>query len=455
MSILTDLVGSANEALWGFALLFLLGGTGVYFTVRLRFVQVRKLGEGFRRLFGGLHLGRKKPEGEEGSMSSFQSLMTAIAAQVGTGNLAGAATALILGGPGAIFWMWVAAFFGMATIFAEAVLAQRTKQTEEGEVIGGPAFYIRRAFKGRFGKLLAGAFSVLCILALGFAGNMVQSNSIGDAFAGAFGVPPILTGIVVALAAGLVLLGGTKRVAHVTEKIVPVMALFYIAGALAVILANAAKIPGAFAQIFTGAFSPQSLGGAAVGITVQKALRYGAARGIFSNEAGMGSTPHAHALARVKDPCEQGVVAMLGVFIDTFVILTLTALVVLTSGVLAPGALPAETQGVGVVQAAFTTLFGSFGGVFIAICMLFFAFSTILGWTFFGELNIRYLFGKKAVKFYLAAVLGFILLGSALKVEFVWSLADLFNGLMTIPNLLAVLALSAVVARALRGYEKK
>ena len=451
MSFLQDAVAFTNHYLWDYLLLFLLCGTGVYFTLRLRFIQVLRFGESFRRTFGGIRLRGAKADGQ--GMSSFQSLATAVAAQVGTGNLAGAATALIGGGPGAIFWMWLSAFFGMATIFAEATLAQKFKTTRDGEVTGGPAYYIRAAFKGRLGKVLAGIFSVLVICALGFMGNMVQSNSIGAAFRNAFGIPPLVVGVLVAAAAGFVFLGGVQRIASVTEKIVPVMALFYIIGAFLIIAVNFRRIPDAFAQIFTGAFSPQALAGGAMGITVQKAIRFGVARGLFSNEAGMGSTPHAHAVAKVKNPCDQGVVAMMGVFIDTFVILTLTALVVLVTGVL-PRGYAGELQGVDLPQAGFETMFGRGGTVFIAVCMLFFAFSTIIGWYFFGEVNIRSLFGKKGVKVYALLVCIFVAVGSTLKVDLVWSLSDTFNGLMVIPNLISLLSLSNTVSRLYQAYRR-
>lgn len=446
MEIVSQVVGWINGFLWDYALLFLLCGTGIYFTIRLKFVQVRKFKEGFRRTFGGIRLKGEKADGS--GMSSFQSLATAVAAQVGTGNLAGAATALIAGGPGAIFWMWVSAFFGMATIFGEATLAQKYRTQSNGEILGGPSFYIKKAFRGNAGKALAALFSVFTIVALGFTGNMVQSNSIGDAFHTAFGINPLIMGVVVAVAAGFVFVGGVKRIASVTEKIVPIMALIYILGSLVIVAVNYKNIPDAFRQIFVGAFAPQAIGGGVLGITVQKAMRFGVARGLFSNEAGMGSTPHAHALAKVKHPCEQGVVAMMGVFIDTFIILTLTALVVLTTGVMGSG-----KEGVSLPQAGFETVFGQFGVIFIAVCMLFFAFSTIVGWYFFGETNIKFLFGKKAVKIYALLVVGFIILGSALKVDLVWSLADLFNGLMVLPNLLALLVLSGVIAKALKSYE--
>ncbi|MDK2813342.1 MAG: alanine or glycine:cation symporter, family [Clostridiales bacterium] len=437
-----------NSFLWDFALLFLLCGTGVFFTVKLGFVQVRFFKEGLRRVFGNIRL-RGDKAGASG-MSSFQSLATAVAAQVGTGNIAGAATAIASGGPGAIFWMWLSAFFGMATIFAEATLAQTYKKTVDGEVTGGPVYYIRARFAGRFGKLLAGFFSIAVIVALGFMGNMVQSNSISDAFATAFGTPPLVVGIVVALMAAVIFWGGKGRIAAATEKIVPVMALFYVLGSVVVLAMNARQIPAAFEQIFVMAFRPQSMLGGAIGVTVQKAVRYGVARGLFSNEAGMGSTPHAHALAKVQHPCEQGVVAMIGVFIDTFIILTMTTLVILTTGALGSG----ET-GAALAQNAFHLAFGRFGSVFIAICMLFFAFSTILGWYFFGEVNVKYLFGKRAVKIYSVLVLLFIVVGSLMKVQMVWNLSDLFNGLMVIPNLIAVLALTGVVSQKYREYRAK
>ena len=442
-----EVVDLVNTFLWDFALLFLLCGTGIYFTVRLRFVQVRKFGAGMKAVFGSIRLRGEKAN--QDGMSSFQSLTTAVAAQVGTGNIAGAATAIAAGGPGAIFWMWVSAFFGMATIFAEATLAQQFKTRVEGEVTGGPVYYIRAFFTGRFGRFLAGFFSVAIIAALGFMGNMVQSNSIGVSFESAFGVPPLAVGIAVALVAAFIFLGGAQRVSAVTEKLVPLMALLYVAGSLVILAVNWRHILTAFEQIFVLAFSPQAIAGGVVGATVQKAIRYGVARGLFSNEAGMGSTPHAHARAKVKHPCEQGVVAMIGVFIDTFVVLTLTALVILTTGALSSG-----KDGAELAQHAFNSVFGSFGNGFIAVCMLFFAFSTIIGWYFFGEVNVRHLFGKKAVKPYAALVVLCIVLGSALKVQLVWDLSDLFNGLMVVPNLIGLLPLSGVVAVLCRRYEK-
>ena len=427
MTIFTAAIEQASDILWNSLLLFLLVGTGVFFTIRLRGVQLRRFGEGFHRVFGNFTLRGKKADDQ--GMSSFQALATAIAAQVGTGNITGCATALVSGGPGALFWVWVSAFFGMATIYAEAVLAQRYRTTVNGKVTGGPAYYIRAAFKGTFGKVLAGVFSVLIILALGFMGNMVQSNSIGDAFHNAFGMSHLAVGIVVAVIAAFIFLGGVQRIAAVTEKIVPIMAAFYIVGCVVILVMNYKTLPNAFTQIFVLAFNPQAMAGGVAGVTVQQAMRFGVARGLFSNEAGMGSTPHAHALAKVNHPREQGAVAILGVFIDTFVVLTLTGLVLLTSGLL-----PEGLTGTALTQAAFSQAFGGFGPVFIAICMFFFAFSTIIGWYFFGQSNFKALFGEKALPVYSVIVVVFILVGSTLKVDLVWAMADFFNGLMAVPT---------------------
>ena len=443
MEAFTALVTQASDYLWNWVLLVLLVGTGLYFTLRLRFVQVRRFGEGMRRLFGGFSL-HGKAAGKDG-MSSFQALTTAVAAQVGTGNITGCATALVSGGPGALFWVWVSAFLGMATIYAEAVLAQKYKTTVDGHVTGGPIYYIRAAFRGRFGRFLAGFFSLAIILALGFMGNMVQSNSIGDAFHNAFGISKPVVGVIIAAVAAFIFLGGVTRIASVTEKLVPVMAAFYIVGCVVILGMNAAALPNAFAQIFVLAFRPQAMAGGLAGVTVQQAMRFGVARGLFSNEAGLGSTPHAHALAKVERPQDQGAVAIVSVFIDTFVILTLTGLVLITSGLIPDG-----LTGTALTQAAFSQAFGPFGQVFIAICMLFFAFSTILGWYFFGEVNFKALVGARALPVYSVIVVLFVLVGSSLKVDLVWALADFFNGLMAIPNLIALLALSGVVAAIAR-----
>lgn len=447
-AVLNNIFSTLGSYLSNYILIVALLGGGIWFSVKLGFIQVRGFGEGMRRTFGGLF--SKKGEAGDDGMSSFQALATAIAAQVGTGNIAGAATAIAVGGPGAIFWMWIAAFLGMATIYAEAIMAQKYKQVgSDGVVTGGPVYYIRAAFQGGFGKFLAGAFAVLIVLALGFMGNAVQSNSIAAAFHTAFGIPQWVMGVVIAVFALFVFLGGMKRIAKITELIVPLMAALYIIGSLIVIFYNIKEIPYAFHAIIVGAFAPSSIAGGAAGATVKLALTKGVARGLFSNEAGMGSTPHAHAVAKVDHPVEQGFVAMTGVFIDTFVILNLTALVIITTHSIPTGLTGAELS-----QYAFSTLYGKGGDIFIAICMLFFAFSTILGWYFFGQANIKYLFGAKAVKVYSILVAVCVFLGSLAEVELVWTMQDCFNSLMVIPNILALFALSAVIKKVHEDYFK-
>lgn len=445
MSI-NDLVLKVNDVLTGSVLIIALVGIGLLFTFKLGFIQIRGFKDGWNRTFGGL-FSKKGDAGKDG-MSSFQALATAIAAQVGTGNIAGAATAIAVGGPGAIFWMWISAFLGMSTIFAEAVMAQKFKQvSDDGTVTGGPVYYIRGAFKGTFGKVLAAIFAVLIIFALGFMGNAVQSNSIAASWNTAFGIPKIAMGIFVAVVSLFVFTGGMKRIAKVTELVVPIMAAFYIVGSLIVIFANVTAIPAAFHDIIVGAFKPAAVAGGAMGATLKLAVQKGVARGLFSNEAGMGSTPHAHAVAKVNHPVEQGFVAMIGVFIDTFVILNLTALVIITTGSRTTGLTGAQLS-----QYAFSTLYGKFGEIFIAICMLFFAFSTIIGWYFFGEANIRYLFGAKAVKIYSIIVCICVALGSLQEVELVWNMADCFNSMMVIPNAIALVALSGLVKKTHDDY---
>ena len=454
MDFLNQLVSDVNGVLWGvFFLIPLLCGTGIFYTIKLRFVQVRKFGLAARFLLGGASLFGKRAD--KSGMSSFQALATAVAAQVGTGNVAGTATALVAGGPGSLFWLWVAAFFGMATIFAEAVLAQtyRTKD-EQGRVLGGPAYYITLGM-GEKWRPLAVFFSIAIIIALGCIGNMVQSNSIAHAMQTAFNVPAAVSGVVCAVLAGLVFFGGVGRLASVTEKIVPFMAAIYLIGGLWVIGAHITEVIPAFRLIFVAAFDPEAVMGGALGLTVAKAMQFGVARGLFSNEAGMGSTPHAHALANVKNPHEQGTVAMIGVFIDTFVVLTMTALVVISTlyagnGPLAHGAVDGISK-TNMAQLAFSSVFGeTLGNAFVAICLLFFAFSTIVGWNLFGRINVNYLFGKKANLPYSIIALVFIFLGSCLSNDLVWELTDMFNQLMVLPNVIALMALSGLVAVAAR-----
>ena len=456
MEFLTKAVQTVNAYLSDYVLIVLLLGIGIFYSVKTRFVQVRCFGEGMKQLFGGF--GNK---GGSGGMSSFQALATAIAAQVGTGNIVGACGAILTGGPGAIFWMWLIAFFGMATIYAEAVLAQKTRVTgENGEITGGPVYYITTAFKGKFGKFLAGFFALFAVLALGLMGAMIQSNSIGSTLNTAFGIPNWVGGIITAVLAGFVFIGGVKRLASVTEKIVPIMAALFLIGTFAVIIIRIKDLPEAIMLIFKYAFKPNAIIGGGIGAALKIAISQGAKRGLFSNEAGMGSTPHAHALANVNRPHEQGIVAMIGVFIDTFIVLTMNALVVITvlytgNGPLANGA--AGVEGIdkaNMSQIAFSAVFGDkVGGIFIAVCLFFFAFSTIISWNLFGKINFNYLFGKKAVIVYSILAIVFTFLGTVLENDFVWDLQDMFNQLIVIPNVLALFALSKTVIAELKDAQ--
>ncbi len=453
MEELNQIVQNVSGFVWNSLLIFLLVGTGIFYTIKLKFIQVRKFGEGYTKVVKGVNL-NGEAAGADG-MSSFQSLATAVAAQVGTGNLAGAATAIAAGGPGAIFWMWISAFFGMATVYSEAVLGQVYKKKIGGEVIGGPAFYISEGLgENWFSKGLAAFFGLSCILALSFMGNAVQSNSIAAAFSNEFPIPPVYIGIGVAVVSGFIFWGGTQRIASFTEKIVPLMAGLYVGASIIIILMNFSHIIPAVKMIFVGAFNPTAVMGGAFGITIKQAVRFGVARGLFSNEAGMGSTPHAHAVAKVDHPCEQGAVAIITVFIDTFVVLTCTALVVIMNVDLTDKALMDSVPGIALTQTAFKMSFGNFGGIFIAVCLFFFALSTIIGWYYFGVANVKYLFGNKAMNIYKVIVICFILLGSLAKVDLVWNLSDLFNGLMALPNLIALLVLYKLVVKATDEYRK-
>ncbi|MGN0968995.1 MAG: alanine/glycine:cation symporter family protein [Oscillospiraceae bacterium] len=461
-SALYPIVVNINNYLSSYVLIILLIGVGLFYSIRTRFVQVRCFGEGMKKVFGNLSLrgGRQKS-----GMSSFQALATAIAAQVGTGNIVGASGAILTGGPGAIFWMWIIAFLGMATIYAEATLAIKTRQVDDnGNVRGGPVYYITTAFKGKFGKFLAGFFAVAIILALGFFGCMVQSNSIGSTMENAFGIPSWVVGVILVVICAVIFLGGVQRLAAVTEKIVPIMACIFLLGGLVVLIARIKYIPATVAMIFKYAFQPQAILGGAFGAGIKAAISQGAKRGLFSNEAGMGSTPHAHAQANVKNPHDQGVVAMIGVFIDTFVVLTLNALVIISTlytkdGPLAGGYVGAVTETIGkanLAQTAFGSIFGArFGAIFVAVCLFFFAFSTVLSWNMFGKINVVYLFGKKNPKLcttiYTVIGLVFVFLGTMMSNDLVWELTDAFNYLMVIPNAIALFALSGMVVSVVKN----
>ncbi len=464
---LLNIVSTANKFLADYILIFLLVGTGLWFSIRTKFVQVRCFGEGMKRVFGGIKLfGGKNKSG----LTSFQALATAIAAQVGTGNIVGASGAILLGGPGAIFWMWVIAFLGMATIYAEATLAQETRITDEsGEVHGGPVYYIKKAFPNGFGTFLAVFFAIAITLALGFMGSMVQSNSIAETTCNAVGVDYTqwgwIIGIVIAAISAFIFIGGVQRLAAVTEKLVPIMAGLFLLGGLVILICRIQYIPETIGMIFKYAFTPQALIGGGIGYAIKTAISQGAKRGLFSNEAGMGSTPHAHAMANVEKPHDQGVVAMAGVFIDTFVVLTMTALVVISCLYAGDGALAGlsgdayvtATSGAEAIvskttamQMAVGSVFGtSFGNIFVALCLFFFAFSTIIGWNFFGKINVQYLFknNKIATIIYSVIAIVFILIGTTVSNDLVWELTDFFNYLMVIPNVIALVALTKMVVK--------
>ena len=435
---LLEIVKGVNEKLWGYPMMLLLVGFGLLATIYLGFPQFRYLGRGFKETFGKLF---KKDENKEGSMSSFQALATAIAAQVGTGNIGGVAGAIVSGGPGAVFWMWITALLGMATIYVEALLAQKYRKMENGELVGGPAFYISQGMKNMklagIGRLMAAIFAILIIIALGFIGNMVQSNSISTAVSTAFGANQLVIGLILALIASFIFIGGMKRIATFTELVVPAMALIYLIGSLLVLIKFSSHIPQVFSDIFKAAFSTKAIVGGVVGVTMKEAIRYGVARGLFSNEAGMGSTPNSHAVAHVKHPGVQGSVAMVGVLIDTLLVCSATSLVIL-----ATGADKAGKEGVMITMEAFNIAFGDIGSKFLAIALVFFAFTTIVGWYYFGLSNIKYLFKKKEIIIiYSLIVIGFIIIGSIQKVDLVWELTDMFNGLMVIPNIIALFIL--------------
>ena len=453
-STLYPIVCNINTYLSNYILVFLLLGVGLWYSIKTRFVQLRCFKEGWNSVFGNLSLRGKK---HDSGMSSFQALATAIAAQVGTGNIVGASGAILTGGPGAIFWMWIIAFLGMATIYAEATLAQETRIVEkDGNVKGGPVYYITTAFKGGFGKFLAGFFAVAITLALGFFGCLVQSNSIGSTMQTAFGVPSWIVGIVLVAICAFIFLGGVQRLASVTEKVVPIMAAIFLLGGLIVLIVRIKYVPATIGMIFKYAFQPQAIIGGGFGYAIKTAISQGAKRGLFSNEAGMGSTPHAHALANVDCPHDQGVVAMIGVFIDTFVVLTLNALVIISTLYTADGPLASGYVGditgvlgkANLAQTAFGVVFGeSAGNMFVAVCLFFFAFSTILSWNLFGKINVSYLFGKKSTVVYTVLALVFIFLGTMMSNDLVWELSDMFNNLMVIPNAVALFALTSLVVK--------
>ena len=442
MEQITNFVDWLNGVVWGVPMLVLILGVGVYLTMGLRLYSIIKIPLGFAMLWSG-----RIPGKEKGEISPFNALMTSLSATIGTGNIAGVATAIFLGGPGAIFWMWMTALVGMATKYAEAVCAVKYRETDErGKHVGGPMYYIKNGLGPKW-QWLAVLFALFAGVAGFGIGNMVQSNSIADALQTNFSVPEWVTGIVLLVLVGAVLLGGLQRISSVAGALVPIMAIAYIAASTIVLAINADQIPTAFGLIFTHAFSPTAATGGFAGAAVWMAIRFGVARGVFSNEAGLGSAPIAHAAAQTKGPVSQGLVAMLGTFIDTLIICTFTALAILTTDVWTSGA-----TGAALTSAAFDSALPGLGGPIIAVSLTVFAFTTILGWSYYCERSLQFLFGPMIIKPFRAlwSVAAFV--GTTLKLSFVWLLADTLNAMMAIPNLIALALLSPMVFKITREF---
>ena len=450
MERLNTVINSINAFAWGPPMLGILGVTGVLLTLGLVFMPWRRVGYGFQLLFD-----RSAPEGE-GEVKPFNALMTALSATVGTGNIAGVATAIALGGPGAIFYMWLIALFGMATKYAEAVCAVTYREVDgSGNYVGGPMYYLRNgvgAFAPELGKWLGLAFAIFGAIAAFGIGNAVQVNSMAAALVASFGVPPWLTGVIVAALVGVVVIGGIRRIAEVAGRLVPAMIVLYLGAALLIILINIAAVPAAIGLIFTHAFTPAAATGGFAGAAVAAAIRFGVARGVFSNESGLGSAAIAHAAARTNSPVRQGVIAMLGTFIDTLVVCTLTALVILTSGAWTmTGADGGGLTGAVLTSAGFQNSIAG-GQYIVTVALAVFAFTTILGWSYYGERCWQYLFSERSLLVYRALWVLAALTFANVKVDLVWNLADTLNGLMAIPNLIGLLLLAPMVFKVTREY---
>ncbi|MDD7363050.1 MAG: sodium:alanine symporter family protein [Peptoniphilus sp.] len=436
-----DFLTKFDAVLWGAPLMILLLGAGIILSIRTHFVQSKHFGYILKNTLGKMFA---KSEVEDGAISPFQALSTALAATVGTGNIVGVSVAILGGGPGAIFWMWVAAFFGMATKFSEVNLSIAYRIKTEDGYAGGPMYYIDRGLKKPW---LGKCFALLAAIATFGIGCSVQSNAIAGTLNSSFNVSATVTGIVVTVLAAIVVIGGIKSIARVTEKLVPFMAAFYIIGGLIIIIGNIGNLPGAIRDIFVGAFNPAAVGGGALGYTIMVAMRNGISRGVFTNEAGLGSSPIAHASASTDHPTRQGMWGVTEVFLDTFVVCTITALVILTSGVLDLG----ETDASALVATAFSLHF-SFGRYIVSIGLMLFAFSTILGWEFYGETSARYLLGKKISIPYKIVFLIMVFVGSTMNLDLAWTVANILNGLMAIPNLIGLIGLSGVVVALQKDF---
>ena len=464
---MVELIANVNNAIngfvWGVPMLVLLVGTGILMTILTKFFQLSHIGHWFKNTVGGIFHDKhvtKHTDADDQSISQFQSLCTALAATIGTGNIVGVASALVAGGPGAIFWMWVVAFFGMMTNYSENVLGiYYRRRNSKGEWSGGAMYYLKDglgSYKGckQIGAVLAVLFSAFCLLASFGIGNMSQVNSIAANMTSAFSIPATVTGIVLVIIGALVIVGGLKRIAAVTEKLVPFMAIAYVIGALVIFFANISHVGAVFTAIFKGAFGLRAVGGGIVGSGVKLALTWGMKRGVFSNEAGLGSSVMVHSSSNVKEPVRQGMWGIFEVFADTMVVCTLTAFAVLSSELidLDTGAVLVDVSGSALVGKAFATVFGSFGPAFIAIAILLFAFSTVLGWSHYGSKACEYLFGTKSTIVYKIAFVLMIFTGCTMNLSLAWDLSDTFNGLMAIPNLIGVIALSPVVMKITKNY---
>ena len=431
--------------LWGeFMLIPMLALVGVYLTLGLRAMPWRYLPYAIRLLY-------QPPEpGVQGEISPFQALTTALSATIGTGNIAGVATAIYFGGPGAVFWMWVIALFGMATKYSEALLAVKFREVDHnGQYVGGPMYYIKNGLGAKW-KWLAAAFALFGMVAAFGIGNMVQANSVADVLSSQYTIPPYITGLAIALAAGSVIVGGVRRIADVAQRLVPLMALCYLVAAVTILVINAKIVPQAFATIINNAFSGTATAGGFLGATVWMAIRWGFARGIFSNESGLGSAAIAHAAAKTNNAVHQGMVAMLGTFIDTIIMCSLTALVIVVTDAWLSG-----EQGASMSAIAFSAGLGAAGSHIVAIGLAVFAFTTIIGWSYYGERCAAYLFGTRIIGLYRIAWIAAIVAGAIFKLNLIWAFADLFNGLMAIPNLLAILLLSPIIFAETRNYLQK
>ena len=463
MQLIESINTAVNDFVWGLPMLVLLVGTGILMTILTGFFQISHIGHWFKHTLGGIFINKHvtaHTPGHDRQISQFQSLCTALAATIGTGNIAGVAAALATGGPGAIFWMWIVAFFGMMTNYSENVLGiYYRRKNSEGEWCGGAMYYLKDGLGSRkgckqIGAVLAVLFSIFCILASFGIGNMSQINSIAVNLDSVFHIPSLVTGLFLMIVAALVIVGGLKRIASVTEKLVPFMAVAYILGCIILVISHAGLVGEAFAAIFKGAFALKAVGGGVVGHGIKTAVTWGMKRGVFSNEAGLGSSVMVHSTSNVKEPVRQGMWGIFEVFADTIVVCTLTALAVLTSGVmdLETGLMISEKEKTALVAEAFEGTFGVAGGWFIALAITLFAFSTVLGWSVYGSKAFEYLFGTRAMMVYKVVFVVFIVFGATMDLSLAWDLSDTFNGLMAMPNLIGVVVLSGTVMKITKNY---